>query len=333
MIRIVGSTILAAAVCGGAPAAAASLDELVNKREWWPPEVTVLAAAQFQNGKSVRKGQTVLLAEVRPDGLKLDDGSMYFVFDPAKTDFHERLERRLAALTPEQKALTLTEVLRRQELWPVRVALRSPVLMEGIPDYPAGLEMVLLRTNPDGTLQLASPERNSMIPVDPWSTDFFDRARDRLPVAVGDTAPFAMRSLESMLEPSADGEHVWERDYIVVYQGRDACPRATHYGPDLAAMLERLPDDGPDWELVFPNAIDSPELNRIHHANMGLNGRASLENYGNSIVQVLSLPTSMTPWVILMDRNGKTLVSVSEDGTSFPPDRVIETIERTLGGH
>jgi len=107
IIRIVTLFICLASFPGLLPAAGAAgadaprtLNELAARRELWPMEVTILRAAQFQNGRSIGKGQVVVLDQVTPQGLRLDDGAMFFMYPGSDTDVMQRVGALVASMTP-----------------------------------------------------------------------------------------------------------------------------------------------------------------------------------------------------------------------------------------
>lgn len=305
---------LAIGTHAGAADAPRSLAELAGKRELWPPEVTILEGAQFQNGRRVREGQVVALDEVRRDGLRLDDGAMFFLYAPERTDFMQRVEALYDSLSPEQRALTLDEVRRRQELWPVRATLRWGISMDGGAKIPAGRDLVVMGFQPNGQVLVADVEQNITVPVDPWFTDLFGRARDR--VGQDESMPFRFRLLESMLEPSADGSTLADYDYVVVYDGKDTCSRSTAFAPELAKFQQQAAADKASWTLVLMNGAMKPPTNRAHYRNMGLEGRIVKDGWGPAVDRALGIAGYSTPWVTVYDATAQEVAVAGEPADS-----------------
>lgn len=154
---------------------------------------------------------------------------------------------------------------------------------------------------PDGRFLAGEVNQNVTVPVDPWFTDLFARARER--VGVADAPPFPYRLLESMLEPSGDGSTVADYDYVVIYDGKDTCARSVAFAPKLAAFQKQATADGATWTLVLLNGAMLPPTNRAHYRNMGLEGRMVKDGWGPAVDRVFNLGGYSTPWVHVLDRN------------------------------
>ena len=298
----------------GAANAPRTAAELVGKRELWPAEVTILRGAQFQNGRAVRKGQVVVLDDVTPQGLKLDDGQMFFMYAAKDTDVMQRVAELFASLTPEQQALTLNAVRRNESLWPTRATLRWALTLDGGVQLQAGQELVNMGFRPDGQFLAADIEKNVTVPVDPWFTDIFARARER--VGVNDDTPFSFRLLESMLEPAADGATVGDYDYVVFYDGKDTCGRSTAFAPKLARFQEQATADDATWTLVLVNGAMRPPTNRKHYRNMGLEGRIAKDGWGPAVYRYFGLGGYSTPWLHVYDATAREVAVAGEPANS-----------------
>jgi len=242
---ITGFLVVAMPVIADGRQLPATLAELAPRPELWPGPVTILADAEFTNGRAIRKGQIVRIEKVTPEGVTLEDGSMFFRLDAGQTDLFERVGALVRSLTPEQLVLKRTDLPGRPELWPERLPLQVGLTTEDGSQVAAGDELVLIGFCPDGRIKVAAVEQGFTLPVDPVWTDLFDRARERLLLDDADAVPYPYRTLESLLEPSSDGTTVSDLDYLVFYQGRDACPRATHYAPELADSARSRPPRRP----------------------------------------------------------------------------------------
>ena len=315
-------------MAGNAPAVELprSPAELIGKKELWPAEVTVLRGAKFQNGRAVRKGQVVLLGDITREGVRLDDGAMFFLYPAQNTDLMQRVGRLFETLSAEQLALTMADVARRQDLWPTRATLRWGITLDGGAQIPAGRDLVMMGFQPDGQFLAGDAEKNITVPVDPWFTDLFTRARER--VARNDKTPFRFRLLESMLEPSADGSTIADFDYVVIYDGKDSCARSTAFAPKLARFQEQAEADGATWTLVLLNGAMPPPTNRRHYQNMDLEGRMVRDGWGPAVDRFLDLGGYSTPWVHVYDASAQQVAVAGE-----PPDsssRVLEFLAQRV---
>ncbi|MBT8441098.1 MAG: hypothetical protein KJO76_01835 [Gammaproteobacteria bacterium] len=292
-----------------------NLNQLARWRELWPTEVTIQRGAQFQNGSSIRKGQVVVLDQVTPQGLRLDDGKMFFMYTDGDTDVMQRVNALFNSLTPEQRALKINDVRRNKALWPTRATTRWAMTLDGGTQIAAGKELAVLGFLPDGRVQLADMEQNVSVPMDPWESDLFARARARVG-QTGDVS-FSYRLLESMLDPSDDGSTVADYDYIVMYDGRDTCSRSVAFAPELAKFQEASSASGAKWLLVLGNAASEPAVNRAHYRNMGLGGRAAKDGWGPMLYQYFQLGGYPTPWFYVYDRDGNQIATAGAAAASY----------------
>ena len=160
----------------------------------------------------------------------------------------------------------------------------------------------------------ADIDQNITVPVDPWFTDLFARARDR--VGVNEGTPFSFRLLETMLEPSADGSTVGDYDYVVMYDGRDSCSRSVAFAPELAALQETAAASGGKWLLVFVNGASMAPENRTHYRNMGLEGRAAKDGWGPAVYRYFDIGGYQTPWLHVFDRAGNEIAAAGDSADS-----------------
>ncbi|MBT8441596.1 MAG: hypothetical protein KJO76_04340 [Gammaproteobacteria bacterium] len=284
-----------------------TLAELAAWREVWPLEVTIERGARFQNGRSIEKGQLVSLDQVTPQGLRLADGTMFFMYPAEKTNVMQMVALLNKAMSPEQRALKMNDARRNDALWPTRVENRWTMQLDDNTQIAAGSEFVVLGFLPDGRLKVANIEQNFTVPIDPWETNFFWNARIR--VGKDDGLSFSYRLLESMLEPSTDGTTVADYDYIVMYDGRDSCSRSTIFAPDLAKFQKASAASGAKWLLVFVNAASETAVNRDHYRNMNLTGRAAKDGWGSTLHGYFELGGYQTPWLHVFDRDGNEIAT------------------------
>jgi len=256
----------------------------------------------------------VAVDQVTPDGLRLDDGSMFFQYPAARTDLMQRLATLAESLSPAQLALTMNDVRRDESLWPVRASMRWGIKTSDGASVPAGQEVVMMGFLPDGSFRAGAVEQNVTVPVDPWFTDLFPRARQR--VGTDDGTPFDFRLLESMLEPSADGSTVGDYDYVVMYDGRDTCSRSVDFAPELAEFQRRSAETGERWLLVLVNGAARPAQNHAHYRNMGLQGRAAKDGWGQALYAYFDLGGYQTPWLHVFDQDANEISTAGDSPRS-----------------
>ena len=319
--------VVSATVVAGPPA---TPEELAARPELWPQEVTVRKDAELYNGMSIRTGQIVKVQEVRTTDVVLDNGSILFSLLADETDLMERLAILVSSMTAEQIELTPAAVREHSELLPLAVVSRVDLsLGEGL-EIPAGSAFDIRGFNPDGSLVLSARGSGTAVVMDVNLTDLMARARERLSLAAGERAPFFIRSLESMLEPAADGSILADSDYVVLYEGRAACPRSSAFAPVLAALYGRSYGEAKDFEVVHLAAIDSREEHRAHLKKTGLAARISKEGRAQDIVTLTGMRGDVLPYVYLMDPEGRVIAHTSADGVTTSPGDILEVLVKKL---
>lgn len=309
----------------------ATLPELAARPELWPSEVTVRKDAEFQNGQSIQAGQVVKVQEVRTTDVILDNGSILFPLLAEETDLMDRLAALVASMTAEQVDLTPAVVRDRTELWPLSVASTIDMsLGEGL-DLPAGSVFDLRGFNPDGSVVLSSRGSATAVAMAVTRTDLMARARERLVLPADQQTPFFIRSLESMLEPAPDGSVLADSDYVVLYEGRNSCPRSSAFAPVLAALYGRTYGEAIDFEVVHLAAIDSREEHLAHLEKTGLAARISKEDRVQDIITLTGMRGEVLPYVYLMDHEGNVIAHTSADGEQTSPGDILEKLVELLG--
>jgi len=308
-----------------------TLEELSARPELWPMEVTVKKDAEFHNGESVQAGQVVKVQEVRSTDVVLDNGSIYFPMLAEETDLMERFSIMVSSMSEAQIDLTPMELRDRTDLWPFTVLSRVVMsLGEGL-DLPAGSEFALRGFNPDGSVVLSSMGSGTMVAMELVHTDLMSRAWERLDLPENERTPFFIRKLESLLEPAADGSTLAGSDYVLLYEGRDSCPRSSAFAPVLAALYGRTYGEETDFEVVHLAAIDSRAEHKAHLEKTGLAARISREGAEQEIVTLTGMRGEVLPYVYLMDHEGNVIAHTSEDGEATAPGDILEKLVELLG--
>jgi hypothetical protein len=307
-----------------------TLEELAARPELWPAEVTVKRDAELHNGASVQAGQLVRVQEVRTTDVILDNGSNYFPLLADETDLMERLAAMMESMTPEQIELTPAAVQEQTGLWPLDVTSRIDLSLGDDLDLPAGTEFALQGFNPDGSVILSARASGTVVAMELLHTDLMTRARERLNLPSEKRSPFFIRSLESMLEPPADGSTLADSDYVVLYEGRDSCPRSSAFAPVLAALYNRTFGEDIDFEVVHLAAIDSRAEHKAHLEKTGLAARISKEGRQQDIISLTGMRGEILPYVYLVDQEGNVIAQTSADGEATSPGDVLEKLTEKL---
>ena len=327
LISALAMLIASALLFAGPPS---TLPELAARPELWPTEVIVKRDAEFHNGASIKAGQVVKVQEVRTTDVILDNGSNYFPLLVEETDLMERLAIMVSSMTPEQIDLTPAALQEQTRLWPLSVTSRIDLSLGDGLDLPAGSEFALKGFNPDGSVVLSTRGSGAVVAMQLIHTDLMTRARERLELPVEQQAPFFIRSLESMLEPAADGSTLAGSDYVVLYEGRDSCPRSSAFAPVLAALYNGTFGEEVNFEVVHLAAIDSREEHQAHLEKIGLAARISKEGQGQDIVTLTGIRGEVLPYVYLLDHEGNVIAGTSPQGEATSPGDILEKLTELL---
>ncbi len=312
---------------GGPPT---TVEELAGRPELWPQKVTVRKDIEFSDGTSIKYGQVFKVQEIRTADIVLNEGSNYFPILPEETDIMERLSILLSTMTPEQIDLTPLALRNRSELWPLSVMSKVDMSLEDGVNLPAVSEFNFRGFNPDGSLVLYARESGTVVAMDVIHTDLMARARERLALPADRRTPFFIRSLESMLEPAADGSTLADSDFLVLYEGRNNCPRSRTFAPQLATVYGRAYGEKIDFEVVHLAAIDDRQEHQAHLERTGLAARISQEGREQDIVTLTGMRGEVLPYVYLMDHEGNVLAHTSADGMATSPRDVLAVLEQRL---
>jgi hypothetical protein len=333
--------IQAAAQAAAQRAAAASLTipQLVERRDLWPARVALLKPQAFKEGQSLPAGAEVWLLELGVDEVRVDAGAFLFRCPVAQTDVLARAQALLAALSPEQVALTWGTLRTRPELWPLRVTLTCGVeFVDGTGCAPG--EEVVLRDASAGELSVVAPGSGELFSIEAQQTDVLARARERLALPAAEREPFFTRALAAALEPPAAGAapSLAGSELVLVYAGRHGCTRCEAFTPELRAFLARLPGerraeggaDGPRVTLVrLPKDRTAADA-RAWHDEADLPGHAIAWQRRIEAGTLDTLPIDELPALFVFDGAGRLLERSRPEGESPTVREVLQRLGERL---
>lgn len=304
-----------------------TLTELAARSDLWPPKVGLREAVSFPDAK-FRVGDELGLQAIRGSEVVLDTGRFLFEHPAEKTDVLERASRLAAVLTPEQLALTWTELARRSELWPLRLQTRVSLSFQNGTQVPAGRE-VILRTFENGLLSVYDRVAKDHFQLEPQETDILTRARERVLQPAGE--PFFVRSVAAALEDSVEGESpLSDAEYLLVYAGRRACPRCAAFVPELTDFLARAKTQYGGFEVLFYSQDTDAEEARAHAAEKRLPGRAIAFDRRFEAAGLAGYSGQLLPLAFLFDRSGTLLARNHPNGGSPNAAGILADLENRL---
>jgi hypothetical protein len=319
-----------------ARADAMSTSELVQRRDLWPSRVKLLQEVRLDPTTWWRAGEELPLSSWDGASVYLDEGS--FVFDaPAElTDVEARARDVAAALTPEALALTVPELVRRPELWPLRLKVTARLEFASNSFVPAGRE-VALRFFEGEQLNVYDRELANYYTVAANETDVMAQARERLKLPADQRTPFFLRSLEAALEPRAGGGAVslTGADYVLVFAGRLGCTRCQAFAPQVKEFYAKAQAGAPAgsrFELVLLPEDSNAESARRYVAELGLPGGVIAFDKRLEAAHLMAQPLQILPGLFVFDRNGNVVARNDANAGRPSADEVLAQFAAQVQG-
>ncbi|HEY5551487.1 MAG TPA: hypothetical protein VIK52_06350 [Opitutaceae bacterium] len=317
-----------------AEAAKLTWQELANRPELWPSQVTVKVQMDFQGGASVRAGQNVNVVQIRADEIDLStaDGQLNFVTAPEECDALEVARAGYAKLTPKQRRLTFGSLVSSKELWPLKVVLNQTFDLGGGRVVRAGDEMTVLDFQA-GKLLVKSEALNVQFHVAPQATDIMAQCRRFVEdESAGPRLVATQKAAEERLK--ARGIVVTELDgrlvnsvtakpqpldeaalpkYIVFLRGSSTCTITRGFMPSMVKFYNEQKPRHPEFEVVYI-MTESPGDTGKFAREAGFSWRAVEYESTGYMPSVSRQIDGKLPQLIVMDRNGKVLANGIQNG-------------------
>ncbi|MFN0009016.1 MAG: TlpA family protein disulfide reductase [Planctomycetota bacterium] len=329
----------APAVAKPAPAPAApsqplliTFPELLKRRDLWPAQVKLTQRVTFAPNDFIDAGRELDLVNMNTIEIELDSGAGLFSLPPDQTDLLQRASAIMAALTPEQLALTDVLLRKRPELWPVEVSVTRTLGFAGGKTIPAG-RTVILRTFQGGELELYDRNMADHFPASVHETDVLARARERLKLPEPERTPFFLRAQAAALQPTGDAKQdatFLESDYVLVYQARLGCGRCAQFVPKLREAYDRLRTAHKNFEVVWHSADFNVENAKKVLEEEKLPGRVVAYDKRLELADLGVQNGDLLPLVYLFDRDGKLLLKNQGRGGAPTGEDVLAALEKEL---
>ena len=309
---------LAVAVVANAGAQVLDWSELARRRELWPAQCTLHRPIKFKQGGSVDAGQTLKVLELQPTQLVVStlDGRYRFAVKPEDTDILQLANAGTARLSPQQGALTFATLLRRQELWPYRVALTEPIELNGGRLVVRQGEKLILMGVEQGQLLVASERLNTSFDVDPQQTDLMTQARrfaansDGAPGRFVEELSGKLVDIASAAPASLDAPS--RLRYLVFYRGAGWCAPCREFSPSLVKLYNELKPAHPEFEVVFISADHSAAEMRAYAKEAGFHWPAVLAERDPQLHLISPLFGDAIPQLVVTDCHGKVLIDSNQ---------------------
>lgn len=265
---IAGMIWSACAVASAGPPDKLTLADLANRPDRWPENVTYQGDFKFGNGTTVHKGDQARL--IRFNGTQvqiLGAGNAVFNLKPEDCGLLDAANASWAALTPAQRAIEPATLAADLSLWPVKVAVTSPI-NASFGKLPAGTEVTLISVT-DKEANIAWPNSPNGLRVSFELTDVIKRAR-RLALIERAKRPSRMAAALQGMLVNADGtayhdDHANDKKIYALYYGANWCAPCHQFSPDLVKFLDEALPKHPELAAVFVDDDDKPEDMFAYH--------------------------------------------------------------------
>jgi hypothetical protein len=314
--------------------------EMANRPELWPAQVTVNVAMDFQGGVGVRAGQKANVVGVKAAEIDLatTDGKLNFAADPDETDALAVAREAYAKLTPKQRELTYPSLAQHKELWPARLTLTRSFQVGGGQSVNVGDQVVVKDVQLDRvlvwverlntTFQFALPATDIMAQArkfveEPQAGPRFVAEQKQIagqkPVAeakrpvqdrvIGELNGKLVNSVTGKIDP-LDANALPK--YLVFMRGSSTCPITRKFAPTLVKYYNDMKPKHPEFEIVWI-MTESPEDTGKYAKATGFAWRA-IEYESTGTMPTVNQPiTGKLPQLIVMDRNGNILANGSQN--------------------
>jgi hypothetical protein len=291
-----------------------TLEQLSLRRDLWPEKVTLKQPIKLSAKETLAAGREFAMQEMLGQDVAIDTGAELVQVTGSDTDILERASATMAALTPEQLALTEQMLPSRPDLWPLEVKLKSTLQFSNGNQVPAGSVEVLRAFN-GYSMSVYDRKLKDHFMCEVPETDIMKRARERMLLPEAERTPFFLRSLAAAVDPVANSK-LESSKFILVYQGRLDCPRCAAFAPQLKEFYARIKPEHPEFEAVYLGLDVDPQVTREHAKQAQYPGQVLVFEKRLETGDLGSLGGQLLPLVFLMDEQGKVLARNHPNGGS-----------------
>lgn len=310
--------VLAALFATTALAQDLTLADLARRPELLPAQATLKQPVKLQGRPAIAAGQKLTIVSVRGTSVELEtpDGRSVFTTKADDTDVLATAQAAWKKLTPEQRALTLTALLQRPDLWTYRVTLKQPVYLNN-GELKPGEQAILVGIEGDSLL-LVYEKGNFMFNTAPTGTDLLDSARKLLV----DKNAFPGRVAEDLrgkLVSPATGaaaplEGAAEPKYFAFYRGAGWCGPCRQFSPSLVKFYKEMKPKSADFEVIFISGDKTPAEMKAYAKEAGFSWSSVAQQRQPEMQIVNRLFTNLIPQLVITDRHGTVVIDSARTG-------------------
>lgn len=292
-------------------------NQVVNLPLLWPSETTI--NTDLSDGSNeIKAGQSLRVHSLEPQGVVVvmpDGGLMMLQHD--WTDVGARAAKASESLPEDLRKMTLADIAKRDDLFPERVAVTTPIDFEGAPPMQVGAEFVVGRMVPvrggatmfgiRADLPESGPIQRTYFDVS--YTDFLERVRDK---AINHPDTIGKRFITALSGNlvDAEGNPVEVKDsteYFLVLHAAAWCGWCKRVMPDIMKFHEDNSANAHRFEVIYVSA-DKSEGEMFAYMKEAQMPWPALK-YGNhaATAPIVAMTDGGTPHMMLVARDGRLL--------------------------
>lgn len=246
----------AAFTSAATPPQTLTLQDLSNRPDRWPAQVTIQRALNFGASK-LAAGQKVAIVEYNGGselGVDAGNGQLYGI-DVKDCDLLEAANAAWAKLTPEQRALEPKAVIEDASLWPAKVRCTSAFTLNSGKEIPPNQEFELLSIDRGGQVTLWTSEGQAKLSAQVAQTDVVARARELVTIDPAKRPARIANALKGKLvDPTgkrvADG-NLEDQKLFALYYGASWCGPCRQFSPSLVKYINSIAVANPKLTVVL----------------------------------------------------------------------------------
>lgn len=232
---------------------ALTFQDLLKKPELRPAKITLTETLSFQSGMVLKAGQKFDVVDLQaPNSVIVSLGRGNFELFVNQTDIVQAANAEWNKLTPQQKSLTVADVIKRPDLWSYRLKVKDT--------FDVGRERVnkgdtvYLMDIEGGKLRVVPKSFSQNFDLAPEDTDILEQAR--LHLAKGGAPGILAEELQGRLMNQVTGQP-YNLDmnklpkYFLIYSAGRWCPYTQKYTPDLLKFYQDMKKKGADFEVIY----------------------------------------------------------------------------------
>lgn len=309
-------------------------NDLVNQPERWPATVKLTKLIRFSPTDAIEAGTPCRVIGVVAGQAQLLANNTQFEAPPDYCNLLEEANAVWAKLSPEQRALTVDQVLKDKTLWPAVVTV-TELQNFGRVVIKAGETVPMLSIQPNQELQVLPKESVQWAPVPMSMTDFFSRARELAGTPVEKRPSRVAGILNSGFLVDTEGKPTQskEAEHYIIYWSGSSCEWCAQYNAKWVDYYKKTLADRNDVQVI---GFGSDRQMPVYYAYAKKNQFSwpIMPNQFIAFTEVLggNLGMVQLPGIILFDKNGKILAStLRQRGTPLQTaDAVVAQIDKTL---